>query len=955
MTWLSDVLLPAGFLIHCLNVALASIVACALAVVLSQRQTWSLPTRHALLVAALAASLLAPLVAPLLPLPPLWTIPGPETVGPSKKSAASQPTGNSSQADSAASPVSDAFPVVETNSDPSLISEPAVIMSGSFASTPVSRAVLPEQPAAASTEWAWIIGTLLCDLWFVGIVTGLVRAVLFVARFRRWMQTVSFSESPPLAAAARWAANGVGLKKEIAVYCSNVLPAPVTLGLIHPRIVVPAGIESILPPDQLRAVIQHEMAHIARRDLWIGLLQQLTQIFSWWNPLVSLANRQLADLREQICDDIAIRELPEPGAYAATLINIAERCSLCVPVPTTLGIGSSPARQLESRIRRIVFSPKARCVRLSRTAATGVSALTILMAATILLAQVQIELPAVEESAENVATNPVEQPRDQPDAVEAPATARPEKPLTLDELRPLVVDQIRSIRSLYVVYSSIGPPEFGGQPREHVWAEQGLKMLKYDMPGNSTVPYASTFDGKQTYIGAFQGDKPVKAYAKDELISGFHQSLQSTLLGWLHFGGQRESIADVIRAPTATLVEAAATDEAPGPTIEVKNYSRAATKSLMDVTIVLDRDHNYLPRSIAYYSVANPSWKFAYEMDEFRKVRDGATGEDRWFPTKGRYKQNTPERGEQVFTTTIGKLQINEVLPDELFVLAPTTPTAPAGQETQALAEFEKVYHLDPEQLVRRVKPPYLPGRMVNLKKWWASAFAQSDYEHLGTFLPMVYPERDGKLGEPGFRFTSAVGQAGIPASELLNAVGAALKLAPREIDDPDKLLAPLVEGDFVIRADAPVEKVIAALGQLLKNDCGIPVELELRQIEHPVVAVGGRINPPFVIAPETVVDLYVTEPRPDEGEIEQGRLYDFLQAVARFIDPDRRMVSKVENAPYRNEKISWRRTPLAGKDKVVLNNAQARAVLDHLEKQTGLTFTLESRKFPTTFVRRSD
>jgi hypothetical protein len=341
-------------------------------------------------------------------------------------------------------------------------------------------------------------------------------------------------------------------------------------------------------------------------------------------------------------------------------------------------------------------------------------------------------------------------------------------------------------------------------------------------------------------------------------------------------------------------------------------------------------------------------------MDEFRKVRDGATGEDRWFPIKGRYKQQTPERGEQVFITTISRLQVNDLLADELFVLAPTTPTAAPGQETEALAEFEKAYHLDMNQLVRQIKPPYLPGRMVHLKKWWANAFAKADYEHSGTFLPMVYPEREGKLGEPGFRFTSDVGQTGIPASELLNGVGAALKLAPREINDPDNLLAPLVVGDFVIRADAPPEKVIAALGQLLRTECGIPIELELRQVEHPVVAVEGRIEPPFVIVPETVIDLYVTEPPSNEKLIEQGRFYDFLQAVARFIDPEYRVDNRVENAPYRSEKISWRRSPLAGKDKAILDNNQARAVLDHLQKQSGLTFTLEFHKFPTTFVRRS-
>ncbi len=961
MTSLSNVLLPAGFLIHCLNVALASVVACAIAVVLSRRHTWSLPTRHALLVAALAASLLAPLIAPLLSLPSLWTIRCPDTVGLPKTAVASQPTYNIRQPDASASPVPASFSVTGTNSDPPPIYVPAVIVPDSVTSPPVPHAPIPEQPVSATTEWAWIIGSLLCGLWFVGIATGLVRATLSVARFRRWMQTVSVAESPLLVAAARGAADGVGVKNDVSVYCSNVLPAPITLGLIRPRIVVPAGIESILPFDQLRAVIQHEVAHIARRDLWIGLLQQVAQIGNWWNPLVRLANRQLADLREQICDDIAVRDLSEPDTYAATLINIAERCSLCMPVPTTLGIGPSPARQLENRIRRIVSSPKVRCVRLSRTAAVGVSAVTALMAATILLAQVQIDSPPVLRSTENiamnpVATNPVEQPSDRPETVEAPQPAQAEKPLTLDELRPLVVDQIRSIRSLYVAYSLTDPTEFGGKSHEHVWAEQGFKLLKFDMPGSARVPYASTFDGKQTYVGGFQGDKAVRGDVRNELIPNFHQTLQSTLLGWLHFGGQRESIADVIRAPTATLVEAAVADDAPGTTIEIKNYSQPANKSLLDVTIVLDRAHSYLPKSITYHSVTNPSWQFAYEVDEFRKVRDGATGEDRWFPSRGRYKQRTPEHGEQIFTTTIRKLQINDSLPDELFVLPADSPSAAPGQEQQVLAEFEKVYRLEPGQLVKRINRPFLPGRMVNLKKWYADHFAAAPYETMGTFLPMVYPERDGKLERPNFHFTGGVGRTGTPAGELVNSVVTALTIRWRDIDDPDKLLEPMVEGEFVIRADAPPEKVIAALGDLLKRDCSVPAKLELRDVEHPVIDVSGKITAPFVIEPATVVELYVTEPQPRQGEIEQGTFAEFLQAVARYIDPQRRIINQVENSPYRQEKISWHRTPDTEKnDKAILGETEARAVLDHLEKQTGLKFTLEPRKFPTIFVRRSE
>ena len=180
MTLLSEILLPAGFLIHCLNVALASVVACAIAVVLSRSPAWSLPARHALLVGALAASLLAPLVAPLLPLPPLWTIRSPETVGPPKTAVATQMTGNIGQTEATASADWESIPVAETAATASPISEPAVILPGSAAHAPISHEPLPERLASNTTEWAWITGSLLCGLWFVGIAAGLVRAILCV-------------------------------------------------------------------------------------------------------------------------------------------------------------------------------------------------------------------------------------------------------------------------------------------------------------------------------------------------------------------------------------------------------------------------------------------------------------------------------------------------------------------------------------------------------------------------------------------------------------------------------------------------------------------------------------------------------------------------------------------------------------------------------------------------------
>ena len=188
-----------------------------------------------------------------------------------------------------------------------------------------------------------------------------------------------------------------------------------------------------------------------------------------------------------------------------------------------------------------------------------------------------------------------------------------------------------------------------------------------------------------------------------------------------------------------------------------------------------------------------------------------------------------------------------------------------------------------------------------------------------------------------------------------MNAVGAGLELRFREVEDPDNLLSPEIEGDYVIRADAPTDKVISALGKLLREECGIQVDLELRELVHDVLIISGRISPPFILDPKTVIELSAT-PQSDDDGIEMGTFDKFMKAIGQSIEPNRRVLSQIENYPYRNEKISWHRNAVAQDGDRALPGAESnRTVLDHLEKQTGLKFTLENRTFPTVFVRRSE
>jgi len=436
MNAIPNLVLPDGVLIPFLNVAIAAFLVCGMALLVSQMARNSLPMCHALLVVGLACSVVGPAIVPFLHLPTLWVFPSQETPQPEPPEPESQP----------------GTIALQDVAHPPEMSIPTQ-MSGGIGEQSVKTAPWPTEaeprsvaelsstvdasPAAIAQEMSWkrsdvvsLVGTFLCLIWCVGTIIAIARAIACVSRLRRWLKTVTIADSPRLLAAAQCAADRVGLRQKLIIYESNVLPAPVTLGLIRPCIVVPTSIDSTLSPDQLRAVLQHEMAHIARFDLWIGLIQQIAHIMHWWNPLVRLTNRRIAELREQICDDIALRELAEPSDYAATLINLAERCVGCAPVPATLGIGSSRVGQLEQRIRHIVSPTDLRRTHLTRRSIIGVAAASTAMMGTLLCAQIKVSSSPA-SSTEETATP----------STTAPATKKQFVPADVPVIKPIQADE----------------------------------------------------------------------------------------------------------------------------------------------------------------------------------------------------------------------------------------------------------------------------------------------------------------------------------------------------------------------------------------------------------------------------------------------------------------------------------------------------------------------------------
>ncbi|MFC6633872.1 ankyrin repeat domain-containing protein [Microbulbifer taiwanensis] len=100
--------------------------------------------------------------------------------------------------------------------------------------------------------------------------------------------------------------------------------APMAAGLLKPVILLPQSFVERFDSDRLAPIILHEWAHIQRRDLWVGTLQELVAIVFWWSPVMRLIERKIHVSRELACDMRAAHVLESGKQYAQSLLDCAE-------------------------------------------------------------------------------------------------------------------------------------------------------------------------------------------------------------------------------------------------------------------------------------------------------------------------------------------------------------------------------------------------------------------------------------------------------------------------------------------------------------------------------------------------------------------------------------------------------------------------------------------------------
>lgn len=174
----------------------------------------------------------------------------------------------------------------------------------------------PELPADSDV---WLL-----EFWLAGVVILSVRALGGLCLLERLRRRETNPVSAELEAMARALERRLGLGRALRYCQCRHLEAPAVIGWLRPVVLMPVSALTGLSPEQLGAVIAHELAHIRRHDALVNLFQTGAETLLFYHPAVWWVSAQIRAEREHCCDDVAVSVCGGVPEYARALMLMEE-------------------------------------------------------------------------------------------------------------------------------------------------------------------------------------------------------------------------------------------------------------------------------------------------------------------------------------------------------------------------------------------------------------------------------------------------------------------------------------------------------------------------------------------------------------------------------------------------------------------------------------------------------
>jgi uncharacterized protein involved in exopolysaccharide biosynthesis len=182
------------------------------------------------------------------------------------------------------------------------------------------------------TDSLFRIGTDLCGRlapWLAGAWSlGVAVCLLRLMRGCLWVRRIRWRQTEPVGPAWLEVLDDLRLRLEVSrpvrLFKSALVEVPTVIGWLRPVILLPAATLAGLAPEQLEAILAHELAHVRRFDYLVNACQCALETLMFYHPAVWWISRCTREERENCCDDLVVQVCGNRLAYARALAALAE-------------------------------------------------------------------------------------------------------------------------------------------------------------------------------------------------------------------------------------------------------------------------------------------------------------------------------------------------------------------------------------------------------------------------------------------------------------------------------------------------------------------------------------------------------------------------------------------------------------------------------------------------------
>jgi beta-lactamase regulating signal transducer with metallopeptidase domain len=243
---------------------------------------------------------------------------------------------------------------------------PAVSLEGLLQATPTVVRIAPttvvESPTAVTAEPLMATPAFALAPSAAWIMIGLAAAFAVLAVVRLALAGVAASRLAATGRPAVLPGDVVRAVERLAasrhrkpppILATAAVEGPAVVGAWRPVILIPAQFD--VSPDDLRAALLHEMAHVLRHDYAVNLACEILTLPLAWHPAVAGIKAGVRRSRELACDAMAAQAMASQKAYARSLLSLARTLGAgATHTQTALAVGLIGRSDLEDRLMHLI-------------------------------------------------------------------------------------------------------------------------------------------------------------------------------------------------------------------------------------------------------------------------------------------------------------------------------------------------------------------------------------------------------------------------------------------------------------------------------------------------------------------------------------------------------------------------------------------------------------------------